>query len=174
MRETGFNVTVRQRKNHEIIQLHNDQNMENPYIIDYILNCKYSPFEKLEEKNFQSLGIVQETLNIFTDETYKESGRSILFNLFKVLILKNRLHFSWIDSENLRKTYETQYQFMGITGNKNALCGRLAPLKFDDSRHNENEEAREEEAEDDNNLASYDSHDHLGEYGETIQKKTSR
>jgi hypothetical protein len=62
---------------------------------------------------------------------------------------------------------------MGVVTNKASLCGRLEPLKFEDSRQNEGDEAREEEVEDENHVERYKSKEQLGDDENEGHRRTS-
>jgi hypothetical protein len=177
MRDCAFATSVRQRKNQDLVQLHNDENLENPYILDYLLNTYYNPFENAQEKK-QFSGVAKEKLNCYTDESYIVQGRDILYRFFKALLLKQRIFFNWINGgktyitiESWRKTYEGQLDIMGITLNRNALSARLLPLKFEESRQLDGEEFREKEAEDENQPTSYESREDLAGEDEAIHRR---
>ena len=77
--------------------LFNDQLLENPYVPDDLLNSYYFPYDQTQEGNFKSLGVVLEPENCFTDASFQRSGVDLLLKFLKLMILKNRLHFTWID-----------------------------------------------------------------------------
>lgn len=72
-----------------------------------------------------------------TDESFKKEALDILFNLIKLLVLKQRIYFAWVDSgrvlfysEFLQRSHALQSKEMGAT-----VTGmRLSGLKFDLAR----------------------------------------
>ena len=126
--------------------LYNDALLENPYLIDAILSLHYVPFDQTEEGNFKSLGVVLEPQTFFTDESYKFKALDLLLKSTRMLLLKNRLHLTWIEGENWRKTYDGLFSVMNVN-NKAPYCGRLGSLNFDAPMASDS--AVDEEVEDD-------------------------
>lgn len=77
--------------------LYNETILENPYVIDYVLNTYYTPFGQTQENNFQSLSVVMERMTCFSDESYTVIGKEILYKLLKVLLLKQRIYLTWVE-----------------------------------------------------------------------------
>lgn len=95
MASTAFLPPVRQTK--MIGSLHNDSLLSNPYIVDALLNMYYVPYDQTNEGTFKSLGVAIDAMNCFTDPGNKAKGRDVLLKLLKLLLMKERLYFTWAE-----------------------------------------------------------------------------
>ena len=78
--------------------LDSDTWLENPLLPDLILSEKYVPYEQPTEGNSRSLGNNIAPFTMYTDPPFKPKARDILSKLLKMIILRNRLYFSWIET----------------------------------------------------------------------------
>ncbi|KAI8844927.1 hypothetical protein BC829DRAFT_281076 [Chytridium lagenaria] len=66
---------------------------------------------------------------MFTDPPFKPKARHFLARLLKLIMLRNKLFFSWIEADFWKFTYEDQFPQMGL--NKTSYSGRLGELRYD-------------------------------------------
>ncbi|ORY43775.1 hypothetical protein BCR33DRAFT_247997 [Rhizoclosmatium globosum] len=127
--------------------LDNDDWLENPLLPDLILNEKYSPFD-LQHASASSAYIpnMLSPYNMFTHPHFQPIGRDILVRSLKVLILRNRLYFSWIETDFWKFTYEEQFPQMGLE--KNEYTGRLGAVNYDIPGMNDNTVVEDDDFED--------------------------
>ncbi|KAJ3322787.1 hypothetical protein HDV06_002648 [Boothiomyces sp. JEL0866] len=122
----------------------------NPYLPDAILKELYVPFDQSDEGTFKSLEIHLEPSTFYNDPSFQTDGIEILYRLLKALTLTMKINSNWLESENFRKTYESQLTVIG--GKKTNNFQRLTSLKFDFQgvvlkENTPNEEEREEDNE---------------------------
>ncbi|KAJ3131653.1 hypothetical protein HK100_006142 [Physocladia obscura] len=119
--------------------------LENPLLPDLILAEKYSPFDlsqSSEAGNFIPNMIAP--YNMFTDPHFQPIGRSMLHRALKLIILRNKLYYLWIETGKIffklntflrgktdfwKAVNEEQYPQMGLY--KSEYIGRLGPLNYD-------------------------------------------
>ncbi|KAJ3107131.1 hypothetical protein HDU97_004824 [Phlyctochytrium planicorne] len=142
--EFSFNPPLRGRR--LIGGLDSDVWVENPLLPDLLLSEKYVPYELPTEGNSKALGNSVAPFTMFTDPAFKPRARHFLARLAKLLLLRNRLFFTWIETEFWKSTYEDQFPQMGL--NKSAYSGRLGELRYDVPEMVDNTVVEDEEVED--------------------------
>ncbi|KAI9090171.1 hypothetical protein DFS34DRAFT_376408 [Phlyctochytrium arcticum] len=104
--------------------------LENPLLADLLLVQHYSPLDLGRSTSATGPMHLQVTAQTgFTDNEFRPRGLEILLRVLKVVIYRDRLFFSWLETEQLRKVYESQFPLMSV--NKAAYSGRLNSLRFD-------------------------------------------
>ncbi|KAJ3415446.1 hypothetical protein HDV05_004888 [Chytridiales sp. JEL 0842] len=126
--------------------LDSDLWLENPLLPDLVLSEKYVPYELSDDGNSRSLGNSVAQHNMFTDPPFKPKGRDVLCRLLKTLLLRNRLLYSWFETEYWKSTFEDQFPQMGV--NKELYCGRLGALRYDIPEMADNTVVEDEDMED--------------------------
>jgi hypothetical protein len=102
---------------------------ENPLLPDIILAEHYNSDEIAQTEDAQRQ--VQSSLaayHIFNDPGYQMIACRLLSRLMKLMVLRKRIHLTWIDSEMGRKVYESQISALDIS--RKGWFGRLGHLKF--------------------------------------------
>ncbi|KAI8821098.1 uncharacterized protein EV422DRAFT_53275 [Fimicolochytrium jonesii] len=100
--------------------------MENPLMPDIILMDHYQTYGKTDaEPELKHIA----ARTPFTDPVFKPKAAHICQRLIKLVVLKDRLYYSWRSTENWRRIYEGQFPQLNV--NKDAFTGRLNSLKFD-------------------------------------------
>ncbi|KAJ3291858.1 hypothetical protein HK104_005749 [Borealophlyctis nickersoniae] len=110
--------------------LDSDVWLENPLLPDIILAERYVPFEQENAGTARSLGVAITSWTPFTHPEFASKAREMLHRIMRTVLLRDRLLFSWIETEYWKKAYELQFPQMGIT-NKAIFTGRLNSLRFD-------------------------------------------
>ncbi|KAJ3020639.1 hypothetical protein HKX48_000485 [Thoreauomyces humboldtii] len=101
--------------------------MENPLMPDIMLLDHY-PRDASRNRE-QGLKLHVAAMTPFNDPEFRNRGLQICQRLIKVMVLKERLYFSWLATEHWRRTYEAQFPQLNV--NKTAYTGRLNSLRFD-------------------------------------------
>ncbi|KAJ3056732.1 hypothetical protein HK097_004593 [Rhizophlyctis rosea] len=104
--------------------------IENPLLPDIVLAEQYVPLGQRDAGTAKSLNVPIAMWTPLTDPTYATKGKEVIQRILKTVVLKDRLMFSWVETEYWRRTYETQFPQMGIA-NRTAYTGRLNSLRFD-------------------------------------------
>lgn len=84
------------------------------------------------------------TVDVFHSPEYQMKGLMVLNNLVKTIVSRNRLMYSWVETELLRPEYAKQASMLGVT-RKGGLTGRLEEIQFKRVLSMENTEGIEEE-----------------------------
>ncbi|KAJ3193176.1 hypothetical protein HK101_005301 [Irineochytrium annulatum] len=151
LKDHDFNPPARGRR--LINGLDSDQWFGNPLLPDLILGDRYVPYDLQNEGNSRSVGNPVAGYTMLTDPAFKAKARDVLNRFFKLFTLRNRLLYSWVETEFWKVTFEDQFPQMGV--NKAAYSGRLGELRYDvpemvDSTVVEDEDGEEFDAADAN------------------------
>ncbi|KAI8912985.1 hypothetical protein DFJ77DRAFT_63797 [Powellomyces hirtus] len=101
--------------------------MENPLMPDVVLMDHYTAYGKRDRD--QGLRVHVAAMTPFSDPDFRNRGVEVCQRLTKLLVLKERLYYSWLATENWRRTYDAQFPQLLV--NKTAYTGRLNSLRFD-------------------------------------------
>ncbi|KAJ3140712.1 hypothetical protein HDU90_008015 [Geranomyces variabilis] len=144
--------------------------MENPLVLDMLLMDHYTSYGKRDTG--QGLRIHVAAMTPFSDPDFRSRGLELCQRFGKLLVLKERLYYSWLTTEHWRRTYEAQFpQFMV---NKLAYTGRLNSLRFDLPDMADNTAVEEEYDDDHSELIATDVGNDEEEKDPTLQAtKTS-
>ncbi|KAI8608274.1 hypothetical protein BC830DRAFT_19898 [Chytriomyces sp. MP71] len=78
--------------------LENDNWLENPLLPEMILAEKYNPFDLQAEGGEKYIPNMIAPYTIFTDPHFQPHARDILCRVLKVIVMRNRLYFAWIET----------------------------------------------------------------------------
>jgi hypothetical protein len=127
--EYDFNPPLRARR--AVGGLDSDVWLENPLLPDIILEDKYSPYLMKEKRESLTMDLNISSFNVFNDPAFKGIGRDSLKRLMKTFLYRNKLLYSWIETEFLRSAFEDQFNQMGVS--KDMFGGRMGPIRYDAS-----------------------------------------
>ena len=125
----NFASPLRQRKNYGNIE--GDSIFENPRIPDYLLS-------DLSRDRIDSSKLISQEifpLTGYNDRSLKAKGMDSMIQLLKLIVFRDRLLFSWIETEFWRKVVDNQYKDMRLK--KSIYTGRLGQLRFEMQREDE-------------------------------------
>ncbi|KAJ3155281.1 hypothetical protein HDU86_004371 [Geranomyces michiganensis] len=101
--------------------------MENPLVLDVLLTDHYASYGKRDSG--QGLRIHVAAMTPYSDPDFRGRGLELCQRFGKLLVLKERLYYSWLTTEHWRRTYEAQFPQLLV--NKVSYTGRLNSLRFD-------------------------------------------